>query len=99
MTGRYFSLGPVASEVADEYIHHYYGSDFFDAARADTLTSVDQIHDELQRLSRAGCTDVVLFPCSGDLEQVSLLDQVALPASRVSSPDHHVVSEEHLAQA
>lgn len=75
MTGRYFSLGPDADERADEYIHHYYGPDFFDPARADTLTKIEQLHAELRRLSAAGCTEVVLFPCSADLEQVSLLAQ------------------------
>jgi alkanesulfonate monooxygenase SsuD/methylene tetrahydromethanopterin reductase-like flavin-dependent oxidoreductase (luciferase family) len=81
MTGRYFCLGPVADETADAYIHHYYGADFFDLARADTLTNIEQIHAELRRLDEAGCADVLLFPCSGDLEQVSLLAQ-ALRARR-----------------
>jgi alkanesulfonate monooxygenase SsuD/methylene tetrahydromethanopterin reductase-like flavin-dependent oxidoreductase (luciferase family) len=79
VTGRYFSLGRDADETADEYIHHYYGADFFAPARADTLTSIDQIHAELRRLSEADCADVLLFPCSGDLDQVSLLAQ-ALPS-------------------
>jgi alkanesulfonate monooxygenase SsuD/methylene tetrahydromethanopterin reductase-like flavin-dependent oxidoreductase (luciferase family) len=74
-TGRYFSLGPDADEAADEYIQHYYGADFFQSARADTLTDVEQINAELARLSEAGCTDVVLFPCSGDLDQVALLGE------------------------
>jgi alkanesulfonate monooxygenase SsuD/methylene tetrahydromethanopterin reductase-like flavin-dependent oxidoreductase (luciferase family) len=73
MTGRYFSLGPGADETADEYIRHYYGADFFDPARADTLTDAEQIQAELRRLSEAGCADVLLYPCSGDLEQVALL--------------------------
>jgi alkanesulfonate monooxygenase SsuD/methylene tetrahydromethanopterin reductase-like flavin-dependent oxidoreductase (luciferase family) len=75
MTGRYFSLGADADETADEYIQHYYGADFFDPARAETLTTIERIHAELRRLAKAGCDDVVLFPCSGDLEQVSLLAQ------------------------
>jgi alkanesulfonate monooxygenase SsuD/methylene tetrahydromethanopterin reductase-like flavin-dependent oxidoreductase (luciferase family) len=73
MTGRYFSLGPDADAVADEYILHYYGREFFDVARADTLTDAEQVRTELRRLSEAGCADVLLFPCAGDLEQVSLL--------------------------
>jgi alkanesulfonate monooxygenase SsuD/methylene tetrahydromethanopterin reductase-like flavin-dependent oxidoreductase (luciferase family) len=75
ITGRYFSLGPEAEETADEYIHHYYGADFFDDARAGTLTNAEQIHAELRGLSEAGCADVLLFPCSGDLEQITLLAQ------------------------
>jgi alkanesulfonate monooxygenase SsuD/methylene tetrahydromethanopterin reductase-like flavin-dependent oxidoreductase (luciferase family) len=75
MTGRYFSLGADADETADEYIQHYYGADFFDPARAETLTTIERIHAVLRRLAEAGCDDVVLFPCSGDLEQLSLLAQ------------------------
>ena len=75
ITGRYFSLGPDAGTVADECIDHYYGPDFAEAARAGTLTEVEQIDAELLRLSEAGCADVLLFPCSGDPEQVSLLAQ------------------------
>jgi alkanesulfonate monooxygenase SsuD/methylene tetrahydromethanopterin reductase-like flavin-dependent oxidoreductase (luciferase family) len=73
VTGRYFSLGPDAADTADEYIEHYYGVDYFEAARSDTLTSAEHLCAELARLEEAGCTDVVLFPCSGDLAQVSLL--------------------------
>jgi alkanesulfonate monooxygenase SsuD/methylene tetrahydromethanopterin reductase-like flavin-dependent oxidoreductase (luciferase family) len=43
-TGRYFSLGDDADAVADEYIRHYYGDEFFAAARADTLTTGQQLH-------------------------------------------------------
>jgi alkanesulfonate monooxygenase SsuD/methylene tetrahydromethanopterin reductase-like flavin-dependent oxidoreductase (luciferase family) len=46
---------------------------YFDLARPDTLTDAEQIHAELHRLSDAHCDQVVLDPCSGDLEQVQLL--------------------------
>jgi alkanesulfonate monooxygenase SsuD/methylene tetrahydromethanopterin reductase-like flavin-dependent oxidoreductase (luciferase family) len=80
VTGRYFSLGTDADHVADQYIDHYYGPDFFDVARGDTLTDPEQLRAELRRLVEAGCDDVLLFPCSGDLEQVSALAH-ALPAA------------------
>ena len=49
-------------------------------ARADTLTSPQRLREELPRLAAAGCTDLVLFPCSGGLEQVALLaEAVDLP--------------------
>ena len=72
-TGRYFSLGAGAATIADEYIHHYYGQAYFDAARGGTLTTVEQLRREVARLAAAGCDDVLLFPCSGELEQVALL--------------------------
>jgi alkanesulfonate monooxygenase SsuD/methylene tetrahydromethanopterin reductase-like flavin-dependent oxidoreductase (luciferase family) len=76
VTGRYFSLGPQADAVADEYIRHYYGNDYFPAARADTLTSPQQIQQELDRLTSAGTTDVVLYPSSGGVDQVQMLAEV-----------------------
>jgi alkanesulfonate monooxygenase SsuD/methylene tetrahydromethanopterin reductase-like flavin-dependent oxidoreductase (luciferase family) len=84
MTGRYFSLGRDAQDVADEYIRHYYGPDYFDLARADTLTDAGRIHAELLRLSEAGCTDVLLFPCAGGLEQVGLLAEAVRTAGPAS---------------
>jgi alkanesulfonate monooxygenase SsuD/methylene tetrahydromethanopterin reductase-like flavin-dependent oxidoreductase (luciferase family) len=81
VTGRYFSLGAEAEPIADEYIEHYYGREALGVARADTLTSAARIHAELRRLSEAGCDDVLLFPCSGELEQVSLLAE-ALSSAR-----------------
>jgi alkanesulfonate monooxygenase SsuD/methylene tetrahydromethanopterin reductase-like flavin-dependent oxidoreductase (luciferase family) len=73
---RYFSLGGSAEEIADDYLMHYYGSDYFAEVRADALTSRERICDELQRLTEVGCDDVVLLPCSADLEQVGLLADV-----------------------
>jgi alkanesulfonate monooxygenase SsuD/methylene tetrahydromethanopterin reductase-like flavin-dependent oxidoreductase (luciferase family) len=73
ITGRYFSLGADADAVAEEYLEHYYGSEFLDVALADTLTDADRIQAELRRLADAGCDDVLLFPCSAGLEQVTLL--------------------------
>lgn len=73
VTGRYFSLGEDADAVADDYIRHYYGDDYFVAARADTLTSTERLGAELAALQIAGATDVLLYPASGGLEQVGLL--------------------------
>jgi alkanesulfonate monooxygenase SsuD/methylene tetrahydromethanopterin reductase-like flavin-dependent oxidoreductase (luciferase family) len=92
VTGRYFSLGPEASKTADQYIHHYYGADFFDLARPDTLTDARQIHAELHRLSEANCDEVVLYPCSGELEQISLLARI-VRANGTNSGDHPVLRE------
>lgn len=77
VTGRYVSLGRDADAVADDYIHHYYGSEYFDPARADTWTSASRIRTELDRLEDAGCTDVLLYPCSGDPVQLELIADAA----------------------
>jgi len=73
VAARYFCLGAGAAPIADEYLLHYYGREYFGAARADTSTTEEQLEAELSRLADAGCDDVVLFPCSGDLGQVDLL--------------------------
>jgi alkanesulfonate monooxygenase SsuD/methylene tetrahydromethanopterin reductase-like flavin-dependent oxidoreductase (luciferase family) len=79
VTGRYFSLGPDADRVADDYIRHYYGEGAA-MARADTLTSEDQVRAEVDRLSQAGVTDLVLYPSSAGLDQVRLLAAAIQPA-------------------
>jgi alkanesulfonate monooxygenase SsuD/methylene tetrahydromethanopterin reductase-like flavin-dependent oxidoreductase (luciferase family) len=78
VTGRYVCLGPDAERTADEYIHHYYGTDYFAAARADTFTDVVQLRAGLDELADAGCDDVVLFPCSGDLGEVARMADAVL---------------------
>ena len=72
---RYFSLGGGADETADHYLMHYYGSDYFADVRADALTSRERIDDQLQRLAEVGCDDVILLPCSGEVDQVGLLSE------------------------
>jgi alkanesulfonate monooxygenase SsuD/methylene tetrahydromethanopterin reductase-like flavin-dependent oxidoreductase (luciferase family) len=70
---RYFSLGAEADAVADSYIAHYYGEEYFAAARADTLTSPDRVRDELALLRSAGATDLIFFPCTGEAFELDLL--------------------------
>jgi alkanesulfonate monooxygenase SsuD/methylene tetrahydromethanopterin reductase-like flavin-dependent oxidoreductase (luciferase family) len=82
MTGRYFSLGQDADSIADEYIRHYYGHEYFSAARADTLTRPEQIPRELERLAAAGVTDLVLYPSSGSSDQIHLLAEALESGAR-----------------
>lgn len=77
------SLGPNADAVADRYIHHYYGDEYFDAARGETITSARQVAGDLKRLASAGVTDVVLYPCSADPEQIELLAEATRPLTSI----------------
>jgi alkanesulfonate monooxygenase SsuD/methylene tetrahydromethanopterin reductase-like flavin-dependent oxidoreductase (luciferase family) len=83
---RYFCLGAGADEVADDYLLHYYGHEYFANARADTLTTGERLRAEASRLSEAGCDDLLLFPCAGGLEQVTLLAE-ALERDRAAAQD------------
>ena len=82
LTGRYVSLGPTGGAAADEYLHHYYGAGYR-AARADTITAVDELEAQVQLLETIGVTDLVLYPCTSDIDQVSA---VAEALCRVRSP-------------
>jgi alkanesulfonate monooxygenase SsuD/methylene tetrahydromethanopterin reductase-like flavin-dependent oxidoreductase (luciferase family) len=84
VTGRYFSLGREAGTVADEYLRHYYGDAYYQAARADTLTSREELARELDRLEGVGVSEIVLYPCSAELGQLHLLAE-ALPTPERSA--------------
>jgi alkanesulfonate monooxygenase SsuD/methylene tetrahydromethanopterin reductase-like flavin-dependent oxidoreductase (luciferase family) len=78
---RYFCLGDGADEIADRCLRHYYGPTYFPYARADALTTPTRIRDEVDLLSRTGCDDLILLPCSPALNQVGrLADVVGEPA-------------------
>ncbi|MFC8825920.1 LLM class flavin-dependent oxidoreductase [Streptomyces sp. NPDC057137] len=70
---RYFCLGPGAAETADAYVAHYYGAAYLPQIRPDVITDTGHLHEEIDRLGKAGADDLVLFPCSGAPEQVGLL--------------------------
>jgi hypothetical protein len=46
-------------------------------------TSAEGVRAELARLAGAACTDVVLYPCSGDLDQIERLSQALRSAATV----------------
>lgn len=78
---RYVCLGEDADATADWCLRHYYGDEYFDAVRADTPTTVDHLEREIDRLTDAGCDDLVLLPCDADLRQVQRIADAAGLAS------------------
>ena len=72
----YFSLGPNAQEAANAYIHAYYdamGEEIADAIAGSVATDEDTVAGYAQAFQDAGADELVLFPCSTDVEQVELL--------------------------
>ncbi|MEU4195510.1 LLM class flavin-dependent oxidoreductase [Kribbella sp. NPDC026611] len=94
VTGRYFGLGD-ADGVADDYLRHYYGEQFFPAARADTLTSAARVREELDLLADAGVTDVVLYPMTGDRRQIERLAQALSDRLPVTTSPSSTASAVH----
>jgi alkanesulfonate monooxygenase SsuD/methylene tetrahydromethanopterin reductase-like flavin-dependent oxidoreductase (luciferase family) len=86
---RYFCFGAGAEGIAGHYLEHYYGSEYAGAAKADTVTTVDGLADELGRLAAAGCDDLLLFPCSGEIEQLNLLARALDTLDVALSPSGH----------
>jgi alkanesulfonate monooxygenase SsuD/methylene tetrahydromethanopterin reductase-like flavin-dependent oxidoreductase (luciferase family) len=75
VTVRYFCFGPGADEHAEQELRHYY-LDFADFVKADTPTTPEHLDAELRRLRDAGADDVVLMPCTDDIDQIGMAADV-----------------------
>lgn len=71
----YFCLGPDAREHADAYLTDHYAIEGPAAASlvAAALTDATAVRDAISAYERAGCDELMLFPCSPDPRQVRLL--------------------------
>jgi alkanesulfonate monooxygenase SsuD/methylene tetrahydromethanopterin reductase-like flavin-dependent oxidoreductase (luciferase family) len=71
----YFSLGPKARENADWYLHDYYAwlGDFADQIAQSAAVSEEMVKGYVAAFREKGCDELILFPCSTDVEQVELL--------------------------
>jgi alkanesulfonate monooxygenase SsuD/methylene tetrahydromethanopterin reductase-like flavin-dependent oxidoreductase (luciferase family) len=76
----YFSLGDRAEEDARDSIGHYYAwlGDYAEAIVGSVAKSEEMVQGYVQAFSEAGCDELILFPSSGDPEQVELLARAAL---------------------
>jgi alkanesulfonate monooxygenase SsuD/methylene tetrahydromethanopterin reductase-like flavin-dependent oxidoreductase (luciferase family) len=74
----YFSLGPNARATADAYLLDYYAwlGDVANYIAADALTDADAVHAYVDGHAQAGCDEVILFPCSTEVEEVERLREV-----------------------
>jgi alkanesulfonate monooxygenase SsuD/methylene tetrahydromethanopterin reductase-like flavin-dependent oxidoreductase (luciferase family) len=76
----YFSLGPDAAANAERYLPDYYaflGEELSGMIAASAAKDADTVQGYLSAFESAGCDELVLFPCSSDPEQVSLLAEAA----------------------
>ncbi len=71
----YFGLGPKAREHADSYIKHYYAwlGDFADQIAAGAAVSKEMVRGYVAAFEQSGCDELILIPCSSQLDQVGLL--------------------------
>ena len=76
----YFALGPDARSHADRYLKDYYaiGGAYADRVASSALVDQNTIRAAIGSFQRAGCDELILFPCNPDPGQVDLLTS-ALP--------------------
>jgi alkanesulfonate monooxygenase SsuD/methylene tetrahydromethanopterin reductase-like flavin-dependent oxidoreductase (luciferase family) len=74
----YYALGPDATSLAESYLHDYYAfvGEYASNISSGALTSAGAIQDTMARFAEAGCHELVLFPCSPDLDQLLRLAEV-----------------------
>jgi alkanesulfonate monooxygenase SsuD/methylene tetrahydromethanopterin reductase-like flavin-dependent oxidoreductase (luciferase family) len=68
MSNAYISVGPHGRDIADRYLHDYYG---FAPQKAELLaesviTTDEQLRATLSAYAEAGCDELILLPCSAD---------------------------------
>jgi alkanesulfonate monooxygenase SsuD/methylene tetrahydromethanopterin reductase-like flavin-dependent oxidoreductase (luciferase family) len=76
----YFSLGPNAVENARHDLIDYYswlGEETAKMIADSTPTDPEQVQGAISAFESIGCDELVLFPCSSDPEQVTLLADAA----------------------
>jgi alkanesulfonate monooxygenase SsuD/methylene tetrahydromethanopterin reductase-like flavin-dependent oxidoreductase (luciferase family) len=71
----YFALGPRARELADSYLKHYYAwlGDVADQIAAGAAVSKEMVRSYVAAFAQSGCDELILVPCSSELDQVALL--------------------------
>ena len=76
----YYGLGPDGPDAARRYLTDYYAflGPFADQVAAGALTDPDAVTRTAGEFAAAGCDELILFPCSPDLDQVDRLADVAM---------------------
>jgi alkanesulfonate monooxygenase SsuD/methylene tetrahydromethanopterin reductase-like flavin-dependent oxidoreductase (luciferase family) len=77
----YYALGPEGPGAAHRYLSDYYAfaGPYADMAAEAALTDPDAVRRTTAEFAEAGCDELILFPCSPDLEQVDRLADAAMP--------------------
>ena len=77
----YFALGEDAEAATHRNLTHYYawlGQETAEMIASSAATDEETVKTYLEAFEAAGCDEAILFPTSGDPEQVDLLARVAL---------------------
>jgi hypothetical protein len=76
----YYSLGPDAQKNAEHDLKDYYawlGEETAQAIVDGAAKDADTVKQYIAGFEAAGCDELILFPCSPETEQVTLLAEAA----------------------
>jgi alkanesulfonate monooxygenase SsuD/methylene tetrahydromethanopterin reductase-like flavin-dependent oxidoreductase (luciferase family) len=76
----YYALGPDATALAEGYLGDYYAfaGPYTSAVVSGAMTSEAGVREQVAAFADAGCDELILFPCSPDVEQLRRLAEVTL---------------------
>jgi alkanesulfonate monooxygenase SsuD/methylene tetrahydromethanopterin reductase-like flavin-dependent oxidoreductase (luciferase family) len=76
----YYALGPDAATLAQGYLSDYYAfaGEYAAMVVSGALTSEAAIREQVAAFADAGCDELILFPCSPELDQLRRLADVTL---------------------
>ncbi|MBV9843445.1 MAG: LLM class flavin-dependent oxidoreductase [Kutzneria sp.] len=82
----YFALGDDADQLANSYLRDYYGfaPPYAQAVVNNAAIGAESVIGTIEAFHAAGCDELILAPCSADIEQVRLLGAVLADASHGS---------------
>jgi alkanesulfonate monooxygenase SsuD/methylene tetrahydromethanopterin reductase-like flavin-dependent oxidoreductase (luciferase family) len=79
----YFAVGDDAEKLANEHIRHYYGfaPPYAQVVVNNAAIGAAGVADTVRAFEESGCDELILVPCSAEIEQIRLLaDAVSMTA-------------------
>jgi alkanesulfonate monooxygenase SsuD/methylene tetrahydromethanopterin reductase-like flavin-dependent oxidoreductase (luciferase family) len=75
----YYALGPNAQELAESYLLGYYGfaPPYANIVLGNAAVGAEKLRGQLAAYAAAGCDEVLFFPSSADLDQLTELKEIA----------------------
>ncbi|HEX4722672.1 MAG TPA: LLM class flavin-dependent oxidoreductase [Pseudonocardiaceae bacterium] len=74
----YFALGDDAAKLAGGYLRDYYGfaPPYAQLVLENAAIGVDGVAETVDRFDDSGCDELILVPCTNDIDQIKLLSEV-----------------------
>lgn len=74
----YYALGDSAAELADGYVNDYYSfaPPYAQLVLNNTPAGKQAVRDTITAFEQAGCDELIMVPCSSDVEQLKLLAEL-----------------------